>query len=185
MSIKYWLPLMAILLLVPKPVLAAHSGSAPTDPSKPDDENFIVDTDSGLDTGCTGRDGSPLVFKVKIDRYVGETNGDGTLKESQKLITNKVVSTAAHLTMPAYDIDFSDRELDEVYFNGHKLDTPLQGSNGTWQENEFTIPIEWVKFPTARGVNGEKPIAAENEIRVDIDTRGEGWCASIDWAEIR
>ncbi len=59
------------------------------------------------------------------------------------------------------------------------------GSNGTWQENEFTIPIEWVKFPTARGVNGEKPIAAENEIRVDIDTRGEGWCASIDWAEIR
>ncbi len=32
MSIKYWLPLMAILLLIPKPVLAAHSGSAPTDP---------------------------------------------------------------------------------------------------------------------------------------------------------
>lgn len=174
MSIKYWLPLVALLLLAPKPVLAAHSGSAPTDPSKPDDENFIVDTDSGLDTGCTGRDGSPLVFKVKIDRYVGETNGDGTLKEPQKLIANKVISTSAQLKMPAYDIDFSQGEIDEVYFNGHKLATPLQGSNETWNENSFTVPIEWVKFSTARGINGEKPIAAENEIRVEIDTTNEG-----------
>lgn len=175
---------MAVLLLIPKPVFAAHSGSAPTDPQAADDENFVLDTDPGLDTGCTFRDGDPLIFKVKIDRYVGETNGDGTLKEPQKLITNKVVSTAAHLKMPAYDIDLSDGEIDEVYFNGRKLDTPLQGSDGTWQENEFTIPIEWVKFPTARGINGEKPIAAENEIRVDIDTRNAGWCTSIDWAEL-
>ncbi|KJH73098.1 esterase/lipase family protein [Aliterella atlantica] len=184
MSIKYWLPLVTLLMLLPKPVLAAHSGSAPTDPSKPDDENFIIDTDSGLDTGCTFREEGPLVFKVKIDRYVGETNSDGTLKEPQKLITLRLVSKSAQLKMPAYDIDLSDGEVDEVYFNGHKLDTPLQGSNGTWNENSFTVPIEWVKFPTARSVNGEKPVAAENEIRVDIDTRSQGWCTSIDWAEL-
>ncbi len=90
--------------------------------------------------------------------------------------------------MPAYDIDSDQGEVDEVYFNGHKIGT-LQGSDGTWQENEFTIPIEWVKFPTAKGsaITGQMqpPVAAENEIQINIDTKGEGWCASIDWAEIR
>ena len=177
-SLKHWLPLVALLLL-PTPALAAHSGLAPTDPSPADDESFVIDTDTGLDTGCTYREAGPLTFKVKIDRYVGEVKSDGTLQDPQKLIANKVVSTAAHLTMPAYDIDFSDGEIDEVYFNGHKLGT-LQGSNGSWYENSFTVPIEFVKFPTVKGVNREKPIAAENEIRIDIDTNNEGWCASID-----
>jgi pimeloyl-ACP methyl ester carboxylesterase len=188
MLIKRWLPLVALLCLQ-TPALAAHSGSAPTDPSKPDDEHFIVDTDTGLDTGCTGRDGSPLVFKVKINRYVGEINADGTLKEPQKLIDNKVISPTAKLKMPAYDIDFEQGEIDKVFFNGHELSRPLTGTNETWNENEFEIPIQWVKFP-ARGSMGENgsppssPQAAENEIRIDIDPTNEGWCASIDWAEL-
>lgn len=183
MSIKHWLPLVALLCLQ-TPALAAHSGSAPTDPSKPDDEHFMVDTDTGLDTGCTFRGGGPLTFKVKIDRYVGKVKSDGTLENPGVLTQQGVISRSVELKMPAYDIDFSDGEIDEVYFNGHKLGT-LQGSDGTWYENQFTVPIEWVKFSAARGENGQKPTAAENEIQIDIDKNNEGWCAAIDWAEMR
>ncbi|MBE9193687.1 hypothetical protein IQ230_25930 [Gloeocapsopsis crepidinum LEGE 06123] len=46
------------------------------------------------------------------------------------------------------------------------------------------MPIEWIKFPAARGENGQKPVAAENEIRIDIDINNEGCCTSIDWAQV-
>lgn len=142
MSIKYWLPLVALLLLAPKPVLAVHSGSAPTDPSKPNDEHFVVDVDSGLDTGCTYREGGRLKFKVGINRYVGKASmEDKLLINAETLKKQKVVSPTIKLVMLAYDIDIDQGEIDEVYFNGHKIGT-LQGSNGTWQENEFTILIE-------------------------------------------
>lgn len=50
MSIKHWLPLVALLYL-PTPALAAHSGLASTDPQAADDENFVVDqAPGGLDT---------------------------------------------------------------------------------------------------------------------------------------
>lgn len=91
--------------------------------------------------------------------------------------------------MPAFDIDDDQGEVDDVYFNGHKVGT-LKGANDAWQENEFNVPIEWVKFPTAPGSavgtgQMQPPVAAENEIQIDIDVRDAGWCASIDWAELR
>jgi pimeloyl-ACP methyl ester carboxylesterase len=93
------------------------------------------------------------------------------------------------ISLPAYDIDVADGEIDEVYFNGHKLDKPLQGTDGTWYENQFSVPIEWVKFPSERGTVGSggnmrKPAAADNLIWIDIDTRAEGWCTAIDWAQV-
>jgi len=188
MSIKHWLSLVTLLCLQ-APALAAHSGSAPMEPYPTSDERFSVDTDRGLDTGCTFRDGGPLVFGVKIDRYVGAVKGDGTLANPQLLIEKGVISRSIALVMPAYDIDLSDGEVDEVYFNGHKLDKPLQGTNGTWYENQYSVPIEWVKFPAARGIVGSdgnmrKPAATDNLIWIDIDTRGEGWCTAIDWAQV-
>lgn len=189
-SLKHWLPLVALLLL-PTPALAAHSGSAPTDPSPSDDEHFVVDQASGgLDTGCTFRESGHLKFKVGINRYVGKANKDDSLLTNVETLKEQgVISHNVKLVMPAFEIDFDQGEVDDVYFNGHKLGT-LQGSDGTWQENEFTVTIEWIKFPTARGavdLNGQMqpPVAAENEVQIDIDTRGEGWCTSIDWAELR
>lgn len=90
--------------------------------------------------------------------------------------------------MPAYDIDFAQGEVDEVYFNGHYLGT-LQGSDGTWYENQFSVPIKWVKFPAARGKTAadgtmQPPTAVDNEISIDIDKNNQGWCAAIDWAEL-
>ena len=184
MSVKHWLTFVALLCLQ-TPALAAHSGSAPIEPQEPDDEHFVVDTDTGLDTGCTYRDGGPLRFKVRIDRYVGEVNADGTLKNHDKLIQNKVISPTAQLLMPAYDIDFEQGEIDKVYFNGHELSKPLTGTDGTWNMNRFEVPIEWVKFSAVQGADRNKPTPAENEIRIDIDENNEGWCAAIDWAELQ
>lgn len=31
----------------------------------------------------------------------------------------------------------------------------------------------------------QPPVTAENEIEIDIDTKNEGWCTAIDWAENR
>lgn len=90
MSIKHWLPLVALLLL-PTPVLANHEpryGSGDIDPYPHSDERFQIDKASGLDTGCTGRSDGPLRFTVPIDRYVGEVKTDGTLKNPE-LLTNK------------------------------------------------------------------------------------------------
>lgn len=101
----------------------------------------MVDTDTGLDSGCTFRSEDPLMFKVKINRYVGEIKPDDFLKEPAKLIASKVISPTVKLTMPAYDIDFDDGEVDKVIFNGHVLPDPLQGSDGTWHENEFDIAL--------------------------------------------
>lgn len=121
---------------------------------------------------------------MPIDRYVGETTGDGILVNPGLLIKQGVISQTVELIMPAYDIDFAQGEVDEVYFNGHKLDKPLQGADGEWHENQFLVPIEWVKFPARPGENGEKPVAAGNEITIGIDINAQGWCTAIDWAQV-
>jgi hypothetical protein len=121
---------------------------------------------------------------VPIDRYVGGTTGDGSLVNPGLLIKQEVISQTVELIMPAYDIDFAQGEVDEVYFNGHKLDKPLQGADGEWHENQFLVPIEWVKFPTKPGENGGKPVAAGNEITIGIDINAQGWCTAIDWAQV-
>lgn len=188
MYIKYWLLLVALLWL-PAPALAAHQGSAPTDPSQKDDEHFVEDVSPRLDTGCTFRSSAPLIFKVKIDRYVGELkpNGSNLLNNPSQLVANKVISPTVKLVMPSYDVDFADGEVDRVIFNGYLLPKPLQGSNGTWYENEFDVPVEWVKFPDRGAAVGEgfAPTPVENEIKIDIDTNEQGWCTAIDWAEVK
>ncbi|MGL5922451.1 esterase/lipase family protein, partial [Chroococcidiopsis sp.] len=193
MSIKYWLPLVAFLCLQ-TPALAERYGSAPFDPSPEDDEHFMVDKAPGnLDTGCTYRDGSPLRFKVKINRYVGPTEDNGTLKNIGQLIERGVISEYAELKMPNYDVDSSARinpETDLVYFNGTPIGK-LTGVNNAWETNSFKIPTRLIKFPARRGSNGadnsevSAPDPAENEIRIDIDTTEGGWCAAIDWAQIQ
>jgi pimeloyl-ACP methyl ester carboxylesterase len=193
MSIKYWLPLVVFLCLQ-TPALAGRYGSAPFDPSPEDDEHFVVDEAPGeLDTGCTYRDGSPLTFKVKINRYVGPTNDNGTLKNIDQLIKQGVISEYAELKMPNYDVDSSasiNPETDLAYFNGTPIGK-LTGVNNAWETNSFKIPTKLIKFPARRGSNGANgsevsaPEPAENEIRIDIDTTYGGWCAAIDWAQIQ
>lgn len=175
---------------------AIHDGSAPVDPSEPDDEHFVVDKSSGLDTNCLYRNSGPLRFSINIDRYVGEVDGNGFLKDPSTLILNKVISRNAKLLMPAFDVDSDDPgeegppEVDKVFFNGMELSKILTGIDSNWVMNEFEIPISMIKFPATRGTPGHKPEPVQNEIRVDIDTANistnrEDWCTAIDWAELQ
>jgi pimeloyl-ACP methyl ester carboxylesterase len=166
-------------------ISAAHFGSSPFSPPEENDQTFVVDQDSGLDTGCTFRSGGPLVFTIEIDRVIGDKS---------KLIANGLIGEYAALSMPAYDVDFDanisgiNPERDQVFFNGNLVPTEfLTGSNNVWKLNEFNIPIEWVNFPVEPGKGGT-PTPADNIIQIVIDTAnvgsGEYWCTAIDWAAI-
>lgn len=177
---------------VGSPALASHSGLAPIHPREHGDQFFVADTGAGLDTGCTFRDGSPLVIQVKVERFFGELNGDGTLAEAAALKRAGVVPAKARIRFPAFDIDSSAvvppfaPEVDFVSFNGRRLDRNLTGVNNGWILQEFEVPIEWVRFSGARGAPGSKPAPAFNEIRIDIDQANSElvWCTAVDWVEI-
>jgi triacylglycerol esterase/lipase EstA (alpha/beta hydrolase family) len=187
-----WSALLAALaasLSTPTSVSAGHSGASPFDPARKSDHVFVKDEQSpGLDSGCTFRSGGPLEFDVDVTRFVGETNADGTLKDVGALVAEGVLSANATLSLPAFDVDLVappdvQPERDRISFNGEPLGE-LSGSDGQWKLNSFTVPIEKVHFPSARGVNGADPAAAANTVRVDIDTANsdEVFCTSIDWA---
>jgi triacylglycerol esterase/lipase EstA (alpha/beta hydrolase family) len=172
-------------------------GGCSTSPFAPpdtemDDTVFVVDCGAGLDTGCTFRSGGPLTIQLQIKRYLGETNGDGTLAYPYTMNANKVVSLYAKLRLPAYDVDFTGStedcspERDRISINGHSLGF-LTGSNNIWKLNEFKIPIEYLKFSSAPGAYGSLPAAAMNEIKIDVDTGNslECWCTAIDWVSVK
>ncbi|MGB9180949.1 MAG: hypothetical protein WCB68_17080, partial [Pyrinomonadaceae bacterium] len=158
--------------------------SSPFSPPKENDTTFVIDCGSGLDTGCTYRNGGPLVFTIKVDRVVGNV---------QKLKDNHLISENATLQMPAFDVDYFgggqgfNPERDRVTFNGHVVPTEfLRGDNNIWILNEFSVPIEWVNFPADPG-RGNSVTPADNTIRIDIDTANSDlvWCTSIDWAALK
>lgn len=163
--------------------VAAACPSSPFTPPEANDSNFLVDCDSGLDTGCTFRSGGPLIFTIKIGRVIGDKT---------KLKENGLISETATLQLPAFDVDFNggggtfNPERDRVSFNGNVVPTEfLIGDNNVWRLNEFIIPIEWVNFADDPGPGGT-PTPGNNVIRIDIDTANsdEVWCTSIDWAAL-
>ncbi len=167
-------------------LVASHFGSSPFAPPEHDDQTFVVDVGPGLDTGCTFRDGSPLVFTIRVDRVLGDRDA---------LLAEGAIPDHLTLEMPAYDVDFDAvvppyaPERDRVYFNGHPVDEVfLTGANNVWKLNSFRIPIEWVHFPPMPAPGSSSPPEpAENTIRIDIDTANSElvWCTAIDWASLR
>lgn len=150
---------------------------------------YVVDSGSGLDTGCTFRSGGPLLIRLIVPATMNseELNADGTLKDPSKLITNKVIGNKMKISFPVYDIDdkavtsgFSP-EIDRISFNGDFVKT-LSGENNIWTNDSFPIDISKIKFKSDLTPN------AYNEIRVDIDTanvgNGEYWCMAVDWVAI-
>jgi uncharacterized repeat protein (TIGR01451 family) len=160
--------------------------SCPTSPFAPPEANdttFVVDCGPGLDTFCTYRDEGPLVFSIPVTRHVGDV---------QKLKANGLISETATLQMPAFDVDFFggggffNPERDRVSFNGNVVPTEfLQGDDGVWRLNEFSVPIEWVNFPADPGPGGTI-VPADNIVQIDIDTANSDfvWCTAIDWAAL-
>jgi pimeloyl-ACP methyl ester carboxylesterase len=161
----------------------SHSGSSPFDPPKATDKTVVVDSTSGLDTGCTYRSGGPLSIEVPVKRVVGDVDASGHLLNAGALTSAGLLSHTAKLTLPVYDID-QPAEVDYVYFNDHFLGQ-LTGADGTWSINTFTIPIEWVNF-------GRDAFTANlpgiNTVKIAIDQASgsaENWCMSVDWVELQ
>lgn len=169
-------------------------------PPAPNDRVFVIDTGPGLDTGCTYRSGGPLVISLPVTRYLGPTTANGTLARAADLVQNGLIGPYATLKMAAWDVDYScsaspptQCERDRVYFNGERVDRLhsennqyLTGVNEQWASNSFKIPIEKIRFPAARGANGNAPAPALNEIRIEIDVANttEVWCTAIDWVAL-
>lgn len=159
-----------------------------TSPFNPPDEElgkYVVNSGSGLDTGCTFRGGGPLIIRLTVPATMNpaELNADGTIKAASvsKLVSNKVIGQTAKISFPTYDIDDKATvsqiapEIDRVSFNGEFIKT-LSGINNQWVNDSFPIDIGKVKF--------NQP----NELRIDIDTgnagSGEYWCMAVDWVAI-
>lgn len=168
-----------------------HAGSSPFSPPDEEDTLFVVDSGSGLDTGCTFRGGGPLRITLKVKRVVGPVGGDGFLTDPAGLISSGLISPKAKIILPVFDIDVNGApgfppEVDRIFFNGHDLGT-LTGDNNIWKQNSFEVPIDWVKFP-AQASGGSAPTPANNDIQINIDEASgaqENWCMSADWVQLQ
>lgn len=175
-----------------------HSGSSPFSPPDADDTLFVVDSGSGLDTGCTYRGGGPLQIAIPIKRAVGNVDAFGHLLDPVGFKARGLISPFAKLIIPAFDIDVNGApgvppEVDRVAFNGHDLGM-LTGDNNIWKLNEFSVPIEWIRFPRASmggpaqdEPTGAEPAPVENTITIQIDQASgmtENWCMAADWAHL-
>ncbi len=168
--------------------MLSHSGDSPYDPPT-DAGHVVVDTGSGLDTGCTFASGGPLTIDLPISRCIDPT----------KLAAHMSLPTTLTLTLPAYDVDYdgdpddpsTPPERDEVYFVGKDgvrddLGT-LEGANDIWQNNTFQVPIGDVDFGTEDASGNVTP--GNNQIVVNIDTASppgaDNWCTAVDWVALQ
>ncbi len=156
--------------------------SSPFDPPEEKLGVYVVNSGSGLDTGCTFRGRGPLVINLHVPAVVNESQIDsqGNLKDASALVNKGVIGAQAVIRFPVYDIDSEANmsppyspEVDRISFNG-TFKKVLSGLNNRWTDDSIVIPIEEVKF------------GADNEIRVDIDTANsaELWCMAVDWVSI-
>ncbi|WP_340676994.1 alpha/beta hydrolase [Paraglaciecola sp.] len=171
------------VLFLASSVVSAQT-SSPFPPPEEDLGIYVVNSGTGLDTGCTYRSGGPLMIQLDVPATMNPSvlNSDGTIKQDKlaQLIQNKVIGSTAKISFPTYDIDSAasvsgiQPEVDAIYFNGKSYGT-LTGQNNQWLNDSFPVDISEVKFNTS------------NEIRIDIDTAnsdGEYWCMSVDWVAI-
>lgn len=149
---------------------------------------YVINSGPGLDTGCTFRSEGPLIIRFRVFATMNpeELNPDGTLKNVQKLIDNKVIERYVRFSMPVYDIDSASGEVDHVSLNGVRIFT-LTGSNNTWTNawganSGAQVQTSQLRFSTSL-TSG--PV---NEIRIDIDQASppgqDNWCMSVDWIAV-
>jgi len=177
------------------PTSYSHLGerTSPFEPPEASDRVFVLDQGPGLDSGCLFRTDGPLVFQVEIDRYVGELNGDGTLKDAEWLIYAGLLSEVTRLSLPVYDVDSEDPgwpfapEIDRIFINDYELGV-LEGNNRTWHLNRIEVPTSVIRF-AEKGSGGSGTTPGVNEVRIEIDTDNVGineevWCSAFDWVSL-
>lgn len=169
---------------------AAAQTTSPFPPPDEDMGKYVINSGSGLDTGCTFRGAGPLLVRFAVPAPVNESQlkADGTLKDPAAMVAAKLVGQRAKISFPVFDVDdkaVTDGtyapEIDYLSWNGTYIKT-LSGFNNTWVNDSFEVDISKVKFY----VPGKTTVV--NEFRVDIDQgnigNGEFWCTAIDWVAI-
>lgn len=160
--------------------------SSPFTPPEEKLGTYVVNGGQGLDTGCTFRNGGPLIIQLAVPAVVNpaEIGSDGRLRDPNKLIQSGVLGAQVNIRFPVFDIDSNavvsgiQPEVDRITFNGRFIKV-LSGINNTWTDDSFPIPISELRFVSPNSPN------AKNELRVDIDTANAGgqqaWCMAVDW----
>ncbi|HEX3251332.1 MAG TPA: hypothetical protein VHS05_17995 [Pyrinomonadaceae bacterium] len=198
-----WSGMTALRSSVGTSAASSHSGASPWPTPTPTDQQFVVDTGSGLDTQCQFRSQGSLKFTINVTRVVGSgdtgaVDGEGKLLHPQQMVDNGIIAPTAELTLPAFDVDFNtptsegQPERDRILFNGQPIgnlgsEAYLNGENNKWRMNKLTVPISQVKFARE---NGLSPIPGENQVEILIDQANiannkELWCTSVDWAALK
>lgn len=187
MNRSRWFAAMVAALLLTRSSPSLATPPPPPPPDDADDTHIIAFNTNPASRypNCQYASAGDIVVNIPVARYVGATDANGYLLDVATLVSRGVVSATAHLRMPAGDIDFNTlppsdgrpNERDRVLFNGHDLGY-LHGAQQIWEYNDFTIPIEWVRF-------GSIGSPATNELRIQIDVLHEGfWCMSLDWVRL-
>ena len=190
-----------------------HYGNSPVSPPTKDDSHFVADSGGWLDQYLFHKDvpNGQLTFNIEVDRYYSplitsdSVDANGFLKSSvrQDLLNRHLLPERATLTLEVWDVDHevSDcPEVDYVYINGQQVQNAagtgpatLTSGNDTWSTWSVSFPIEMLKFPTAKGSNGQRPTPALNEIAVEINVlqcmspsepSRERWAVEVDWGSI-
>jgi len=119
-----------------------------------------IDNENNAGTGVADGD---------MDIYIFNSNTKHPVEFNIKVPIDPSGQVAT-LRMDVYDID-TPGEVDKVYLNGTLLGT-LNGSNGTWGVNIFTIPPNVV-------------VQGKNLVKIVVDVNNGGWATTIDWGIIK
>ncbi len=186
-----------------------HYGHGPNTPPEKTDAKFVTDQGGYLDQYLYRYEvpNHRLSFDIEIDRYYSPMITDastdpstGFLSEStvRSLIESKLLPETATLFLLVYDVDHESLpcpEIDHVFINNVPILDPLgnmanlTSGDSRWSTWSISIPIGILKFPTAAGIGGNRPVPASNRVEVEIDTTdcGQGndyWAIEVDWGAI-
>ncbi len=160
--------LVCPLVLVAGAVASDH-GQAPPPPAPPlatalatSGATYLTDTDNennagtGVADGDMGAASTGCLFKSSSIHPI----------EFNIFVTGPLPTTSAVLLVETWDVDFSDGELDEVFFNNVSLGYAT-GANNQWSNTTFTLPLGLV-------------VAGKNTVRMMVDQGTSGsWCTWI------
>lgn len=144
---------------------AAHNFECPV----PSDIRFVAHPE-------TRYSGNDITFYISIERFFGD----------RALLTDHVgwkkgygLPKTVTLRMIVFDIDYAQGEVDQIYFNDHKVEGALlTGKDQEWSSCTFQIPIEWVNLPNHPGES------VSNKVFIDVDETDDGWMTNVDWASL-
>ncbi|NIM95354.1 MAG: hypothetical protein GTO18_16790 [Anaerolineales bacterium] len=152
----------------------------------PDEDPVVVPvTMEVTSSGCPGGPNSDFFTTQDNEDNVGSGVGDCDLDvylyndnplapiEFNIFVPDASSISSADLLISNWDIDETEGEVDEVYFNGHLAGT-LTGADNKWSTTTLLLDPDWI-------VTGDNLV----EILVDIlNPDDPTWAVNVDWGQI-